>query len=251
MDIIIQKSELASKNSNFIDQVSAVIDNKINSRINTTLIGVIDSFDVATQTCSVSVIQPYKKSIDDGKNFILRDTNYKLFTDVPVVFPSGGGFTLTFPVKRGDECLLVFSMRSLEEWKQSNNGGVQITGSGKEFSTNDAIAIVGINPPRKVQNSLPTINADQPELRTNAGGIRLRMTDTGVEIDGNFYVDGKLEVTGDIIGGGDIKTQTGDIVAGTVSLKNHIHPAGIAVSTTGTAAAQTGATTAPTSPPTP
>lgn len=40
---------------------------------------------------------------------------------------------------------------------------------------------------------------------------------------GDLIIDGNLEVTGNIEAGGDISTVTGDITAGTVSLKLHIH----------------------------
>lgn len=46
-----------------------------------------------------------------------------LCVDCPVVFPGGGGFTLTFPVAAGDEGLLVFASRCIDSWWQ--NGGVQ------------------------------------------------------------------------------------------------------------------------------
>src|SRR5271155_5094227 len=39
--------------------------------------------------------------------------------DCPVVFPGGGGFTLTFPVAAGDEGLLVFASRCIDAWWQS------------------------------------------------------------------------------------------------------------------------------------
>ncbi|MFW8450019.1 Gp138 family membrane-puncturing spike protein, partial [Klebsiella pneumoniae] len=49
--------------------------------------------------------------------------NLPLLVDVPVVFPRGGGCTLTFPVKPGDECLVIFADRCIDFWWQS--GGIQ------------------------------------------------------------------------------------------------------------------------------
>src|SRR5260363_73502 len=45
-----------------------------------------------------------------------------LLGDVPVFFPRGGGCTLTFPVQKGDECVVVFASRCIDGWWQS--GGV-------------------------------------------------------------------------------------------------------------------------------
>src|SRR5581483_1614254 len=51
------------------------------------------------------------------------DTTLPLCVDCPVMYPGGGGFTLTFPLVKGDEGLLIFSARCIDSWWQS--GGVQ------------------------------------------------------------------------------------------------------------------------------
>ena len=61
--------------------------------------------------------------------------------NVPVVFPSGGGFALTFPLRKGDPVLLVYSQRGLARWKKAP--GVSTPDVDGFFSEKDAIAIPG------------------------------------------------------------------------------------------------------------
>ena len=75
--------------------------------------GIIQSFDPSTVTCTVQPAIYGQKVSDDGK---AASEAIPILPDVPVVFPRGGGCTLTFPVKPGDECLLVFSDRCIDFW---------------------------------------------------------------------------------------------------------------------------------------
>lgn len=76
--------------------------------------GIIQSFDPAAVTCVAQIVI---MGIEGGKQVSLP-----LLVDVPVVSPRGGGVTLTFPVKTGDECQLIFNDRCIDFWWQS--GGV-------------------------------------------------------------------------------------------------------------------------------
>lgn len=81
--------------------------------------GIIQSFDPDTVTCIVQPAIYGQKVGDDGK---VVSEAIPIIPDVPVVFPRGGGCTLTFPVKQGDECLLVFSDRCIDFWWQARRG---------------------------------------------------------------------------------------------------------------------------------
>ena len=69
--------------------------------LHTMLPGVIQSFDPVKQTAQV---QPCIRRIFVDKGAV----NLPLCVDVPVEFPGGGGYFLTFPIKPGDECVLCF-----------------------------------------------------------------------------------------------------------------------------------------------
>lgn len=86
--------------------------------------------------------------------------------------------------------------------------------------------------------------------------------DADLEIQKTLTVDGatalkdKLDVTKKITGSDaieaskDIKSTSGDVVATSISLKTHTHPATLSVSTTGSPTAQTGTATGNTQAPT-
>ena len=101
----------------------------------TAMPGHIASFDPATQTCEVQpglklkITGPAIASLTPGADpTTVPEGSSAWMTlpklqDCPVHFPSGGGYTLTFPVAVGDECLVVFGSRCIDSWWQS--GGIQ------------------------------------------------------------------------------------------------------------------------------
>lgn len=65
---------------------------------------------------------------------------------VPVAFPSGGGFSITWPLLPDDDVLLVFADRSLDEWK-STGLPENLPADTRRFDLTDAIAIPAVKPP--------------------------------------------------------------------------------------------------------
>ncbi|WP_347004163.1 Gp138 family membrane-puncturing spike protein [Enterobacter roggenkampii] len=105
--------------------------------------GIIQSFDADAVT---AVVQPAIRCVETDNDGNRTTRDYPLLTDVPVVFPRGGGCTLTFPVNAGDECLVIFADRCIDFWWQS--GGVQEpVDDGIEVSDEDAITFNGSNEP--------------------------------------------------------------------------------------------------------
>lgn len=98
--------------------------------------------------------------------------NLPVLVDVPVVFPGGGGFTLTFPIKPGDEALVVFASRCIDAWWQS--GGVQQQAELRMHDLSDGFALVGLkSQPRTLEGGVNTVGA---QLRSDDG-------QTYVEVD--------------------------------------------------------------------
>ncbi|EHF8259117.1 hypothetical protein B8Z58_005063, partial [Enterobacter roggenkampii] len=125
-------SQIGSK-----EQYNAELVQKVFSTLKVAMPGVIESFDPDSVTASV---RPAIKGYDGGT----EDDGWielPLLVDVPVIFPRGGGCTLTFPVKAGDECLLIFADRCIDFWWQ--NGGVQKPVDMRMHDLSDAFAIVG------------------------------------------------------------------------------------------------------------
>lgn len=108
------------------------------NQIRVALPGIVQSFDPGAVT---AVVQPAIRSVETDNDGNRITKNYPLLVDVPVVFPRGGGCTLTFPVKAGDECLVIFADRCIDFWWQ--NGGVQEPVDDRVHDLSDAFCIVG------------------------------------------------------------------------------------------------------------
>lgn len=175
--------------------LKSIIENiikKLIGEIHTTSIGVIEKFDPETQLATIQPAINYLDYFDKGKEYTLTDTKYPLLVNVPVIFPGGGDWHLTFPVKKGDECILMYTERSIGNWKKFGGVGDQ-SSLGRRHSMQDAIAIVGVN--SKV-NPLPQFNDTEPELRNRDGDIKLTMSSTGMTLTGDLVVTGSIDVAG-------------------------------------------------------
>jgi hypothetical protein len=118
---------------------------------------------------------------------------------VPVMFPSSGGGSLTFPVNKGDSCLVIFSQRAFDTWWVS--GKLPSQPSTQRFHDyNDAIAILGL---KSKSNSLEA-STENVELRyeDENGSLINKITmspdgDVVIENDKNTKIqllDGKIRL---------------------------------------------------------
>jgi hypothetical protein len=233
----------AQMESSADEAAAASVENRLKD-LHTCLPGIIDRFDPETQTASV---QPAIKRI-----FTERGTvDLPLCMDVPVSFPGGGDFFLTFPVKPGDECLLLFSERCIDAWHFE--GGTQPPEEFRLHDLSDAIALVGLNSqPKKI----PAFNATDTELRNRFGDTHLTMQPDGaitaVNPQGSYTLgaDGSMTITAPagttinspqivlngntllrgnlasaVGNGGDGSCNfAGDVVGNNISLDHHTHP---------------------------
>lgn len=137
-------------------QTAQAIAESVSNQIRVAMPGIIQSFDPLTVTCTVEI----------ALRGIVGDESVELkpLVDVPVVFPRGGGCTLAFPVKAGDECLLIFSDRCIDFWWQ--NGGVQEPVDPRQHDLSDAFAIVG---PQSQAQKISNISMSGAQLRTDDG----------------------------------------------------------------------------------
>lgn len=140
----------------------------INNQLRVALPGIVQSFDPDTVT---AVVQPAIRYIEQDNNGNQSTHDYPLLMDVPVVFPRGGGCTITFPVKAGDECLLVFSDRCIDFWWQS--GGVQEAVDPRQHDLSDAFAFLG---PQSQAAKISNISTSTLQMRSDGG-------ETYVELD--------------------------------------------------------------------
>lgn len=168
--------------------------------VHTALPGSILQFNPITQTAQV---QPSIRRIfiDQGS------VSLPICVDCPVIFPGGGDFFLTFPIKPGDECLLVFSERCIDNWFLQ--GGIQDPAEYRMHDLSDGFVLVGVNSqPRKLSD----FNSDHAELRHRSGPAKITLHPDSLIITAPSGV----QIIGDV-------TVAGDVIADGISLKNHIH----------------------------
>jgi hypothetical protein len=185
----------------------------------TALPGAIGSFDAATATASV---QPGVAGTITGQDGSPSTVNLPVLMDVPVVFPRGGGCTLTFPVAAGDECLIVFACRAIDAWSQS--GGVQPPSNARKHDLSDAFAIVG---PMSQANRISGISTSTTQLRSDDGSTFVELDPSGQIVNvtapgGMTITTPTLHITGDVNCDKTV-TATTDVVGGGKSLKDHKH----------------------------
>lgn len=143
-----------------LEALRAAMDGRL-AEVWTALPGIVQSFDPDAMTVTV---QPSVKGTITAPDGATSRVPLPLLVDVPVVFPSGGGFTLTFPVREGDECLAVLASRCIDAWWQS--GGVQEPLEPRMHNLSDAFAFVG---PFSQPRTLPDVSTEDVELRTDDG----------------------------------------------------------------------------------
>lgn len=159
----------------------------------TALPGIIQSFDPATMTCKVQPAIQAKFTAPTGEQ---QWITLPLLTQVPVIFPAAGGYTLTFPIELGDECLVVFSSRCIDLWWLK--GGIQLQNDIRMHHLSDGFVIPGARSQPRV---IPNIATDAAELRNDSGDTKVRVKDNVITLVSPTEVvleTPLLKVSGDI-----------------------------------------------------
>lgn len=108
--------------------------------------------------------RPATKAVQVDQQGKRSDVELPLLVDLPVVFPHGGDYVLTFPVTPGDECLVVFASRCIDNWWMS--GDVQPQYEQRMHSLADGIALVG---PYSQKTKVDNVSTTTTQLRSNDG----------------------------------------------------------------------------------
>lgn len=175
------------------------------TRLWTALPGIIQSFDPEKMTVTVQPsIQAVLRSSDPQGT--ISYVTMPLLVDCPVCFQGGGGFTATFPLREGDECLVVFASRCIDAWWQS--GGVQPPAEIRMHDLSDGFALPGV---RSVPRALPAVSLDSVQLRADDGGAYIEINQDGqVKISApDVRVHASRSYGQDVNGYGSILTHTG------------------------------------------
>lgn len=169
----------------------------------TALPGIIQSFNAAEKTC---VVQPAIKAQALNPDGTTQWITLPLLLDCPVQFPSGGGYTLTFPLAQGDECLVVFANRCIDAWWQS--GGVQVQAELRMHDLSDGMVIAGFSSKPAVPGSISTTEVqlrsvdDNRKVRISSTEVEIKTADSSVKCGAN-----RVDITGVLWINGEQYTQ--------------------------------------------
>lgn len=131
----------------------------------TSLPGVIQSFDASKMTVQV---QPTIQALLTFPDLTQQWVTLPLLSDCPVIFPSGGGVTFTFPIKNGDECLIIFSSRCIDNWWAQ--GGIQNQYELRMHDLSDGFVLPG---PRSQPRLLSGVSTTAAEIRSDDGKLKV------------------------------------------------------------------------------
>lgn len=145
-------------------------------QIHTAIPGRIVSFDAEKQRAQVEVaVQQYAK-VEGG----FERWRAPLLPSVPVLFPRGGGAFITWPLRKGDYCLVIFQERSIDQWCQK--GGTQVDPIWRwEHDLSDAVCIPGFYP---YPDALKNLDTEAIALGFEEGSAKLRVREDMVEVGG-------------------------------------------------------------------
>lgn len=141
--------------------------------------GRVEAYDNERQIADVQPLLEHNVQTSDGGAL---SEAIPLLRNVPIVFPRGGGFYLSFPMKVGDKVLLVFCDRNIDQYQRSNEPNKPVPpGDLLPNGPNGAVAYPGFFP------DIEKLSADDadPEnliIGKDNGGIRIRVEDDTVNI---------------------------------------------------------------------
>ena len=221
-------------------------------QVHTSLPGVVVEYDPATRRARVQPAVDLMKT--DGTSM-----PKPILLDVPVLFLTGGGFTLSVPLVAGDPVKLLFAERDIAAFKETLEVGPPLTNDIMEIQ--HAVAIAGFWPldgvlPIGAPNPPPglvlqsndgmawvhlqegmldaTVDGGVTTIHVEAGVIRATpdMGTTTVEVTpGNATViAAAVNITGEVSVTGNIAV-TGDVDG--VDVGSHTHRAGTPPGNTG------------------
>lgn len=150
--------------------------------INCVQIGTIQEYKAATNTAKVRI--NFQMLMGNGEI-----VEYPILDDCPVFTLSGGGAFVSCPIAAGDNCIVLFNDRNIDNWYL--RGDITTPADKRAHSIADGIVLVGVNPindpkttplnslcinggPKKVS----IINDSGEDLKTLLASINTTIKDT-------------------------------------------------------------------------
>lgn len=158
------------------------------SEANTAIPAFIESYDQEMRTVEVSIpISDFKRGDDGSEN----EEDWPKLPDVPVLFPGGGDFNMSWPLKNGDPVLLVFCQRDLIRWLVSDGKEPHSPELSEVMGANGAICIPRLYPEKSSKSEASNVD------------VTMQFKDTKfiIKSNGDVVIDGpKLKIGSDSAG---------------------------------------------------
>lgn len=180
------------------NEIKSIIEGWTTDQLNnvyTALPGIVKEYDSAKNRAVVQPFGNYKAT--DGRQF-----PYPKIHNAPVFFPCGlgGKAGITYPVKSGDGCLIIFSMEQMEDFLSD---GKSDNLDPRKHSINDAIVFAGL-----YSQAVQAQKTNSDDVCIFHSSAKLWLNDS--EFCGN-------------VGGTGFRFADGDLVVNGISLVHHTH----------------------------
>ncbi len=186
------------------------------AELHTGLPAKVVAFDASKQAVNV---QPLLKRVYLNEDDEPGDAiDLPMITNVPISYPAGGGWSITWDLQADDIVYLAPVERSLDRWKEADAGKTVDPIDARRFGLSDVVAIPGIRP------------RTAPLAGVARGGLRLGKDDGSTEI--KIASDGKITIKSAVIELGDSPSEAAVLgnallqyLANLVIILNtHVHP---------------------------
>jgi len=138
----------AEVSPSWAELIARAIEDRLAS-VHTGLPGYVESYDAESQSAS---IQPSLERAFQLPDDSIEVQAAPILYRIPVVFQGGNGWRFRFRLKAGDEVFLAFAERSLDRWKDSEQGSTVDPVESRKHDLSDAIAIPNL---RRRGSALP------------------------------------------------------------------------------------------------
>ena len=135
------------------------------------------SYNNSTQTADVRPMVKRQVPTDDETGRIAEEL--PVIPTVPVIFPNGGDFFISFPLAVGDTGLLVFSERSIQSWRQT--GDVSDPGDVCMHDIESAVFIPGL---RTAKDPISGTSGSNMVI-AKEGGLAITVTASQMQVGGS------------------------------------------------------------------
>lgn len=150
----------ATTNEPSLSDLLSLLKKEIMLELNSHHVGTVQSFNSTAMTvvATVNYTKTFFERNSSTNQYVPVQVNYPIAIDCPVVVLGGGKSNLTFPIAKGDECLLLFNDRDIDNWFKTGSATSPVN-SSRLHAFSDAIALVGVKSTPNVLSSYDTARA--------------------------------------------------------------------------------------------